>query len=159
MSRVTVKRFDLMWVQDTQYCYYIVMRAKFTVEKQLHLIPDLRCLLLRNSREFESFLLFLFFCFPFISCFSFHMVSHHQLIHHHTEYGTNEWGKDGHKGPVRVCSVVDGTNIDVRDDINTKMDGKYVYSKANVTYENTSEPHPASAVKIRGPKSLAGFTA
>lgn len=55
--------------------------------------------------------------------------------------------------------LCDGTNIDVRDDINTKIDGKNVYSKANVTYENTSEPHPASAVKIRGPKSLAGFTA
>lgn len=55
--------------------------------------------------------------------------------------------------------MIDGTHTDVRDGINSEMDGKNTYSKANVTYENTSDPHPAIAVKIRGPKSLAGFTA
>lgn len=93
-----------------------------------------------------------------VSSFSLHVPSHHQLVHKHANDGSKERGKDWHQKPT-----IPGTITKQKKDLKLLHQNlsKMVHDEANssLTYVKTSPPHPAMAVKRRGPKSLAGFTA
>lgn len=83
------------------------------------------------------------------------MPAHHQLVQNHSDDGTQEWGKDGHQEPVVLMTVGEKQFHHINRFITRLSDGLVL----RLTYVKTMLPQPAMAVKRRGPRSLAGFTA
>lgn len=98
-----------------------------------------------------------------VSCFSLHMPPHHQLVHKHTNNGSEEGGEDGHQKPTLPGTVAKqnrNPHYLLLTNGKTCIAQYIMLWELNVyTYVKTSPPQPAMAVKRRGPKSLAGLTA
>lgn len=97
-----------------------------------------------------------------VTSLSLYVEAHHQLVDHDTNDGADKWSNNWYQEPtIPSPKKLEKYYVNNKKDGGTRgdRDGKQVSEKSICTYVKTSMPHPAIAVKIRGPRSLAGLTA